>query len=365
MQSIARFGLASPAGGRLPLVPLAALWTTLWALVSIIESAGYIHDPNVPRWQPWCLILTSVVPIIVWLALEIRSDRYFEIPVDPPSAWFLHHLLRLPLLASGYIAVVFGPRHVLFQGMHALYFHLPWPALISFEFVKFSLFYGLWLGVVYGALSMLRAREQSAQLALARSALTQAQLAQLQAQLRPHFLFNTLNTISALMHTDVRRADRVLTQLGDLLRASLGASAASTVPLMEELELLRLYAGIMQERFSGRLELAWEVDADALPVPVPVMLLQPLLENAFKYGIEQAVGHQRIRVIAARIGGVLQIKIHNTGSSLQVGWRDGVGIANCRERLRVLYGESARLTINNDTAGVMASIDLPLQRVDA
>src|SRR6202023_1582698 len=141
--------------------------------------------------------------------------------------------------------------------------HIGWGILVPFEFVKASLFYCLWLGLVYGTLSQMRSREQSAQLSLIQKALVEAQLARLQAQLRPHFLFNTLNTVSSLMQSDVGRADRLLTRLGDLLRASLGAGGTDTVPLRDEIRLLRLYAEIMEERFSGRVVTEWQIAEDA------------------------------------------------------------------------------------------------------
>jgi Histidine kinase len=345
----------------LPLVPLAALWAILWILIANIESAGYIHSPSIPLWQPLTLILSLACTIVVWLTFELRSQRYLLFPLEPPRPWFLHHLRRLPILAGGYIVIVFGLRHAIFAMAGGRYEHLPWQGLIPFEFVKASLFYCLWLGLVYGMLSLLKSREQSAQLGLIEKALVESQLARLQAQLRPHFLFNTLNTVSSLMQVDVGRADRVLARLGDLLRASLGAGDTHTVPLHEELRLLRLYAEIMQERFSGRVTVDWHIAEEAFAVPVPAMLLQPLLENAFKYGIEQTTGVERICVAAAPDGGRLSIKIHNTGSTLPDGWREGVGITNCRERLRVLYGSAASIEFASDAdTGVSASIYLPL-----
>jgi Histidine kinase len=352
---------ALPSRSHSPFVALAVLWATLWTLISLDEITGYIHDPSIPVWQPLVLLSISTGTIVIWLWFELRSARYLEVPLDPARPWFHHHLRRLPLLAIGYIVIVFGLRHGLFALAGARYQHVTWRILGPFEFVKASLFYGLWLGLVYGTLSQIRSREQSAQLSLIQKALVEAQLARLQAQLRPHFLFNTLNTVSSLMHSDVGRADRLLTRLGDLLRASLGAGETDTVPLREELRLLRLYAEIMEERFSGRVITDWQIAEHALPIRVPAMLLQPLLENAFKYGVEQTMGAQHIRIIASCDQDRLHLKIHNTGSVLHPGWHEGIGLANCRERLRVLHGNAATVDICNDgTTGVETSISLPL-----
>jgi LytS/YehU family sensor histidine kinase len=173
-------------------------------------------------------------------------------------------------------------------------------------------------------------------------------------------LFNTLNTVSSLMQTDIIRADRVLTRLGDLLRATLSAGNTSTVPLQQELNLLHLYVDIMQERFSGRVHVDWQIAEDAADIPVPAMMLQPLLENAFKYGIEQTIGVEKIRVVATLGSGRLMVQIHNTGSLLRDGWREGIGMTNCRERLRVLYGGDASIDMSNHAeGGVVASVSLP------
>jgi LytS/YehU family sensor histidine kinase len=297
----------------------------------------------------------------MWLTFEIRSARYLHFPLDPPKSWFLHHMRRLPILALGYVLIVFGIRHTVFALAGEQYVHLPWQGQIPLELVKVSLFFGLWLGLVYGTLSLLSSREQSAKLSLIQKALIESQLARLQAQLQPHFLFNTLNTISSLMQTDIARADRLLSRLGDLLRASLGAADSNLVPLQQELTLLQLYAAIMQERFSGRVQIDWRISADAAAVPVPAMILQPLLENAYKYGIEQSPGNQRIRVDAAIQQDQLKIVVHNTGSTLRDGWCASVGINNCRERLRVLYGDFASVHVANDeSGGVNACLSLPL-----
>ena len=278
------------------LIPLAILLATLWTLVSSIENSSYIHDPGAPRWQPITLISVSAATIATWLIFELRSIRYLQFPLEPLRPWVVHFLWRLPLLAASNIVIVFGLRHAIFAMASAEYYHLPWWGQIPFELVKTTLFYSLWLGLIYGTLSLLRSREQASRLDITEKALLESRLALLRAQLRPHFLFNTLNTVSSLMQIDITRADRVLTRLGDLLRSSLGADTNKTIPLKEELELLKLYTEIMQERFSGRVLIDWQIEDDALLIPVPAMLLQPLVENAFEYGIEQSTSTEKIRI---------------------------------------------------------------------
>jgi sensor histidine kinase YesM len=250
--------------------------------------------------------------------------------------------------------------------MNPLYQYLPLPIMIPHESVKVSLFYVLWLALMFGLLTLAKWRQESERLLGVQKALAEAQLAQLQAQLRPHFLFNALNTVSSLMQTDTARADRVLAQLGDLLRVSLMSGRGDSVPLRQEVGVLRKYAEIMEERFDGRAVLHWDVADDALDTPVPAMLLQPLLENAFKHGVECSSKPVHITVRATRANGSLRVEIHNSGSSLKNGTalapdaQAQVGLRNCRERLRLLYGESAHLVVSDDPAdGVLASVTLP------
>jgi sensor histidine kinase YesM len=165
------------------------------------------------------------------------------------------------------------------------------------------------------------------------------------------------------MQTDTARADRMLSQIGDLLRVSLGAPKRDSIPLSEELQILQKYTDIMQERFGDRAVVSWNVAQDALDVPLPSMLLQPLLENAYKHGVERNTAPVFISIAAERTGTSLEVKIHNTGSKLSSEpptATSGVGISNCRERLRLLYGASAQLRVEEDGAGgVQAIVMLP------
>jgi LytS/YehU family sensor histidine kinase len=178
--------------------------------------------------------------------------------------------------------------------------------------------------------------------------------------LQPHFLFNALNTISSLMQVDVQRADRLLTLLADLLRASLQAGSRQLTTLREELGLLRSYAGIMQERFIGRVLLTWHVEDAALDAGIPAMLLQPLLENAYKHGVECSAAPVEIDIAARRMGDMLEVTLRNSGA-LSGSPGAGIGLRNCRERLSVLYGASATLDLRAESGTVIAKLTIPWQ----
>ena len=172
--------------------------------------------------------------------------------------------------------------------------------------------------------------------------LDQAQLQALKLQLQPHFLFNTLNTITALVHTDPHAAERMVSGLSELLRFSLGSAGEQEVPLERELEVLHHYLEIQQVRFQDRLTVSFDVAAGVERAYVPNLLLQPLVENAIKHGLgpRAAAGHITIR--AAREGAVLVLEVldDGVGESSDEVRREGVGLGNSRARLRSLYGDA-------------------------
>jgi two-component system, LytTR family, sensor kinase len=278
-----------------------------------------------------------------------------------PLNWFWQHLKWLPLIAALFVVVAFGMRHGIYMLLGERYTHAPWLQIYLYEMVKLALFLGLWLGVLFGILSFLAWREQQARIHAMQRALTGAQLQQLQARLQPHFLFNTLNTISAFMHTDVVRADRLLNQLADLLRASLMLGERQTVALAEELQLLHLYADIMTERFAPRVQISWQIADESLAIPIPGLLLQPLLENAFRHGVEQALEITYITIRSQCVAGWLHVSISNSHSrtSTSAGPGTGVGLRNCRERLQAIYGGSASLNLLRSVDRVEAVVVLP------
>jgi sensor histidine kinase YesM len=205
-----------------------------------------------------------------------------------------------------------------------------------------------------------KAQERERQALELREKLTHAQLDALRSQLHPHFLFNTLNGAATLMHSDVPGADRMLTQLADLLRATLAHAGAHEIPLAEELDLLERYLAIMRVRFRDRLTVLVDVPVDVRSGLVPAFLLQPLVENALEHGIGARPGPGRVDVHGTRDNGRLIITITDDGPGPEPGSATGIGIANTRERLVQLYGESGRLTLGpGNGGGARVSVSLP------
>ena len=325
---------------------LVAVWCLFWLLLIVVAVADNWDEPHVLWWQPLLWEGSSAVVGTALTALMFAYGARQQALLATPLRWFWQHLKWLPLVSVLFVVFAYGLRHGVYALLGRHYPHEPWLQVWLYETVKLGLFLGLWLGVIFGAHSFLAWRDQQQRLHAMQQALTDAKLQQLKAQLQPHFLFNTLNTISAFMQTDVDRADRLLSQLADLLRASLTMSERDTVPLSEELQLLRLYAAIMTERFAPRVQIDWHVAADTLAVPVPTLLLQPLLENAFKHGVEQTTEPTRISITSHGDGGYLQLIVSNTrgASAAAPAFSTGVGLSNCRERLHAIYGDRATLS---------------------
>ena len=198
--------------------------------------------------------------------------------------------------------------------------------------------------------------------------LTRAQLEALKNQLHPHFLFNTLNTISALIHRDVEAADRVVSRLGDLLRLSL-QEGEQEVTLAQELSFLQHYLDIQHTRFQDRLRVEQDVEPGLLDALVPSLILQPLVENAVRHAIEPRSAAGLIAIRARRANGRISLEVSDDGpgmSPLKSGGCAGIGLNNTRARLEQLYGSEQRFTLaNRDEGGVLVRMEFPFRAAHA
>jgi sensor histidine kinase YesM len=199
--------------------------------------------------------------------------------------------------------------------------------------------------------------------------LSQAQLQALKMQLHPHFLFNTLHSISALLHRDTESARKMITRLGDFLRLTLENSGTQEVTLKQEIEFLRCYLEIEQIRFQDRLTTHVFVDPDALDTRVPNLILQPIVENAIRHGVAPRSTPGEIEIRAKQEDGFLRIRIRDNGPGLPMNrtvdslFKKGLGLTNTQTRLDRLYGADHRFAIANDPAGGLAvTLEIPLIR---
>jgi signal transduction histidine kinase len=206
-------------------------------------------------------------------------------------------------------------------------------------------------------------REQATQL---QAQLAEARLEALRRQIDPHFLFNTLNAVSSLVERDPRGVRRMIARLSELLRFSMEGAREPEITLRRELSLLDRYLDIMQLRFQGRLEVIRRVDDAALDVMVPSMVLQPLVENAIKHGVEKMTGPGRIDLDAQLEDDALVLRVTDNGPGWTAGtspMRDGIGLRNTAARIAQLYGDAARFTLSRRADGTtVAELRVPARR---
>jgi sensor histidine kinase YesM len=189
-----------------------------------------------------------------------------------------------------------------------------------------------------------------------------AQLRLLQAQIEPHFLFNSLANVAALIDADPARAGRLLDALIRYLRSSLQRTRAEGGSLGDEVGLLRAYLDILKIRMGERLDYAFEIPPELLGRDFPPMLLQPLVENAIRHGLEPKLGGGFLRVDATVADGRLRIRVSDDGIGIAEAPGEGVGLSNIRARLAAIYGPTARLEVTSKVgAGVTATLDIPLE----
>lgn len=347
-------------------IALWLAWVLFWALMTATAVQEYLRDFGQQPWKPVLWTLTSALTVTILLYLQRRHTRRHDGLIGSPLRWFRRQLVWLPVYWIAFTPLAFAMRHAIYALAGEAYTHEGWLDTLVYENVKMTVFFFATATITFGMLSYTAMQNEKLRLERAQASLQEMQLLRLSQQLQPHFLFNALNTISALMYSDVARADAMLMQLADLLRATLDIGERHQAPLATELQLLRAYAALMSERFADRVSVAWEIDDSVLDHPVPVMCLQPLLENVFKHTVEQRRQATAIRIGARRVqgqlllwveddGGVLAERADGAGSAVA-----GIGIRNLRARLDSAYGAAAGFTLTQlKPAGVRAQITLP------
>jgi sensor histidine kinase YesM len=238
------------------------------------------------------------------------------------------------------------------------------PAALISRMVEFGIIY-----TIYSAINFQRKlRDQRIAMAEIQSQLSGAQLNALRLQLQPHFLFNTLNTISALMEFDKKEAQRIVSRLGSLLRVVLDQEKSNLIPLREELEFIQNYLKIEQTRFQDRLDVEFDIEEQAQQVQVPSLILQPLVENAIKHGFASQSGDGKITISGRITDGqelLLEVRDNGKGSTAEKSalLQKGIGLQNVRERLSLLYGEQAGFGYESAPGeGFVVTLAIPTQK---
>jgi hypothetical protein len=208
------------------------------------------------------------------------------------------------------------------------------------------------------------AREQADAAERARAEAASAQLSALQAQVNPHFLFNALNTIAALVRTDPRAAEATTENLARVLRRTLDRTRRTECTVEDEVDFLRAWLSVERERFGDRLRVDFEIDPAAEPLRIPTMTLQPLVENSLKHGIAGKLEGGRVAVRAHGDGnGRLRLEVEDDGAGFPREPREGTGLSNLRRRLETIYGGAAEMRVERPAAGARVVVELPAERL--
>ena len=326
-----------------------------WTLVGL-AFAGQLYLTQVKVGAPVTWKFALIRSLADWYTFALLSLPAIQLARRfPLGSAPLHLLVILHLLAS----VVFSLVWMLLRaGLTVWLDGKPFGETLRYALVATLVFNMLvyWVVVVATHAAELyqqtRLRERR-ELELERR-LTEARLQALQMQLNPHFLFNALHGVSALMYRDVDAADTMLVRLSELLREALHRTDRPWVALRDELSFLDRYLGIELIRFSGRLTVRREIDGDTLDLRVPNLILQPLVENAIKHGIEPQARPGTITLRSRMLGpGRLRLEVEDNGKGYDPAKPvdSGIGLTNCRDRLDQLYGEEAILELQAGSAG--------------
>jgi len=348
-----------PLGRRQAVALIAALWTLFGTVCALqVWLSMLAHNHSLPR-----VVLYEIAVWDAWILLTFLVARLARrIPVVPPSS----RALLLHLLAGVVIGVAHGAWWVALELLIVPYDVMN-PTVFTTPFVKTAfyqmplelLLYALVVMTVYAADTYARYREREMSAARLEKLLAEARLRALELQIQPHFLFNTLNAISALIHTGAHPdALKMVTGLSDLLRYALDRAGGPNVTVGDEVEMLRRYLEIQRTRFADRLTYAIDVAPEAERAAMPVLLLQPLAENAVHHGLAASAGPGHVDVRVARDGDALRIRVWNTGR-LGAAREAGIGLTNIAARLRQLHGDRQALALREEASGVLAEVTLP------
>jgi two-component system, LytTR family, sensor kinase len=329
--------------------------------------------------QTWALTLKLMAQLmalntVYWYVpallapIVIGTTRRYRLGRTPWPIALGVHVAGALLYSVIHTTAMLGVRALLFEnGGRAAAGSIPWSTYVQRQYITqldwLLATYFFLVGLGHAIEYWTEARERAVSAERLQTRLAEAQLDALQRQLQPHFLFNTLHTISSLMRSDVESADLMIDRLSDLLRTSL-RSKAQEVPVKQEIEILQSYVAIEQTRFRDRLTVSIDVASEVLDALVPQLLLQPLVENAVRHGIAPRARSGRIDIRVFRRGDDLQMDVRDSGDGAPperlVALNHGVGLGNTRARLAHLYGERHRFIFANAPGGgFQVSVSIP------
>jgi signal transduction histidine kinase len=306
-------------------------------------------------WYVWAVLSLP----ILWLARRFPPER------EPRWAAAAIHLAAALGCSLLYVVLrsLVGEADGWLHGETSTFADIFQPLLVR-TFPFNLLIYGVIVALSHALDYYRKYHERTVQALELEKHLAQARLQALLHQLEPHFLFNTLNGIASLMHSDVEAADAMLVRLGGLLRTTMAQNGAPRVPLREEIAFIRRYLEIEEIRFRGRLAVEIAIAPEALDALVPTLVLQPLVENAIRHGVEPHPRPGRVEITGQRAGGRLLLAVADNGEGLKpgAGGRTGIGLPNTRARLAELYGPDHDFALGDRPGGgLLVRLALPFE----
>jgi two-component system, LytTR family, sensor kinase len=360
-----------PARWILGVIALLAVSSTLqaWRL-DILSSkmaepttGAYLAKVFVLNLAYW-MIPALCLPAIVAIARRFRFDKRQKI------ATFGLHLVAALAFAFVRQCGMIGVRVLLWPNLAFKAPETAWSVYFQRQLLNdldwCLMVYASIVGVSHAVAYYHESQQRKVKQATLETRLVEARLETLQAELHPHFLFNTLHAISTLVHRDPESADRMISRLSDLLRITFDRSGEARISLKDEIDFLQKYLEIEQTRFQDRLTVHVRIDPDALDAEVPRMILQPLVENAIKHGVGNRAEGGSVQITASREGDRLSMQVRDNGGGLQGGTvralNKGVGLSNTRARLDCLYGGRHQLVFTDQRGGLAVRVDIPYTR---
>ena len=341
------------------LLIIVAGYTALGLFIAVANSLTYMTTGGQPNWRisverslaEWYL-WALVTPAILWLA-KWRPITRRTVVVNGSI-----HLVAMVVVG---IAKAIADQYV-----RRLLFGRAGYLLLSSLAANFLLYWAI-VAIAHGLEYYRTGRDRELRASQLEARLAETRLQLLRMQLQPHFLFNTLNTISELVHEEPEIADRMIAGLSELLRETLRSGDQPEVTLARELQLLNSYVDIQRTRFGERLEVAVDAHPGTLSAAVPSLLLQPIVENSIRHGLART-GSGRVDIRACRDGSRLILRVQDDGQGLAAGpsEREGIGLGNTRARLETLFGSRFTLEVSNaESHGTLVSIAIPYRELEA
>jgi signal transduction histidine kinase len=346
-----------------------ALWTLFGGFLSSQSGLAFMRRELSFAWHKvfiadmgFAYLWAALTPLTLWLARRFPLER---------------GQLRRSLWAHVFASLIIGFLTRAFRDLVFIYFVFNSDQNLSLSKLFFngylffdygSMIYWLILLVSFAFNYHRRYREEEVKASRLEAQLALAQLEALKMQLHPHFLFNTLHSISALVHKDPVAADKMIARLGDFLRLTLDSAGAQEVSLQQEIEFLKCYLDIERIRFKDRLTVHMDIEQQTLSARLPNLILQPIVENAIRHGIAPRTEPGHIGIEARRFNGSLQVQVTDNGPGLSSNGdggrilKEGIGLSNTQARLQQLYGTQQRLDLANTAkGGLTVTLEIPFK----